>query len=71
MTFQKYIVALKNPPKPELVIDFGEPVKSADIDRDEDVEIGEWEADSNARDCGQQVSSPKQRADIHHFICHC
>jgi hypothetical protein len=46
MTFEEYLEALKIQPKPELVIDFGEPVKSADMDLDENVEFGEWEAHS-------------------------
>lgn len=42
MTSEEYLEALNNPPKPELMLDFGEPVKSVDMDHDEDVEFGEW-----------------------------
>jgi hypothetical protein len=45
MTFEEYLEALKNQPKPELMLDFGLPVESAGVDPDEDVEVGEWEAD--------------------------
>ena len=43
MTFEEYLEALKNPPKPELMLDFGKAVERADVDPDEDVEVGEWE----------------------------
>ena len=42
MTFQEYLEALKNPPKPELMLDFGKPAERAGVDPDEDVEVGTW-----------------------------
>ena len=44
MAFKEYLEALENQPKPELMLDFGQPVEIADADPDEDVEVGEWEA---------------------------
>lgn len=43
MTFEEYLEALKNQPKPELMLDFSASLESANVNPDEDVE--EWETD--------------------------
>ena len=45
MIFEEYLEALKNQPKLELMLDFGQPVASVEVGPDEDVELGKWDGD--------------------------